>query len=114
MPKKRKDPQEEVSTANCTPKLSPNINPAIILFVLNDKTRLEPASANTATTSSTTNDVQEQSLYTDPTIPNDTQQQSHFLRAVTVNFDAQTSACPITAEKSDFAKVLSAASPLPH
>ncbi|KAL3265379.1 hypothetical protein HHI36_009586 [Cryptolaemus montrouzieri] len=40
------------------------------------ETRLEPAFANPAMTSSTTNDVQEQSLYPDSTTSNDTQQQS--------------------------------------
>ncbi|KAL3281653.1 hypothetical protein HHI36_004859, partial [Cryptolaemus montrouzieri] len=58
------------------------------------ETRLEPAFVNPATISSTTNDGQEQSLYPDLTISNDTQQQSSILQAVSTNkCDAQTSAC---------------------
>lgn len=76
--------QEEASTANSTPNLSPNIIPSISPFILNDKTVPEPALANPSTTSSTTNDVQEQSLYADQTT------------------------------SVDFAKVLSVVSPLPN
>ncbi|KAL3280719.1 hypothetical protein HHI36_003955 [Cryptolaemus montrouzieri] len=68
--------------------------------------RLEPAFANRATTASTTNDVQEQSYYPDPTrsiYTTDTQQQSNILQAVsTNNCDAQTFACPLrTKDKTD-------------
>ncbi|KAK9872734.1 hypothetical protein WA026_019515 [Henosepilachna vigintioctopunctata] len=77
--------QEEASIANTTPNFSTNTKASIIIpFSLNDKTAPELTPANTSTTLATTNDVQEQSLCTNPTTSN------------------------------DFAKVLSVVSPLPN
>ncbi|XP_039752852.1 uncharacterized protein LOC120628493 [Pararge aegeria] len=76
--------QEKAFPANNTPNMSPNKNPSKVSFMLNNKTVSEPATVNPSTSSSTTNDVQKQSLNTDPTTTN------------------------------DFAKVLSVISPLPN